>query len=91
LIRKDIEKINKNLPEWARIRKFTNLHREFDADEAELTRTRKIKRTFVEEKYRELIDALYSGQSDLFVEATITYRDGRKGTIKTAVKINTLN
>jgi long-chain acyl-CoA synthetase len=91
LIRKDIENINKNLPEWARIRKFTNLHREFDADEAELTRTRKIKRTFVEEKYRELIDALYSGQSDLFVEATITYRDGRKGTIKTAVKINTLN
>jgi long-chain acyl-CoA synthetase len=90
LIRKDIEKVNKHLPEWARIVKFTNLHREFDADEAELTRTRKIKRTFVEEKYKELIDALYSGQSELIVEATITYRDGRKGTIKTAVKINSL-
>jgi len=91
LIGKDIEKINKNLPLWAKIRKFTNLHREFDADEAELTRTRKIKRTFVEEKYKDLIDAMYSGNPELIVEATITYRDGRKGTIKTAVKINSLD
>jgi len=90
LIRKDIERINKTLPEWARIKKFTNLHREFDPDEAELTRTRKIKRTFVEERYRELIDALYSGADELTVEAPITYRDGRKGTIKTAIKINSL-
>lgn len=90
LIRKDIERINRNLPEWARIKKFTNLHREFDADEAELTRTRKIKRTFVEERYKELIDALYSGASEMSVEAPITYRDGRKGTITTAIKINSV-
>jgi long-chain acyl-CoA synthetase len=90
LIRKDIERINKSLPEWARIRKFANLHREFDADEAELTRTRKIKRAFVEERYKDLIDALYGGASDLAVEAPITYRDGRKGTIKTAIKVNSL-
>ena len=88
LIRKDIERINKNMPEWARMKKFTNLHREFDADEAELTRTRKIKRTFVEERYHELIEALYSGASALTVEASITYRDGRTGTIKTAIKVN---
>ena len=88
LIRKDIERINKNMPEWARIKKFTNLHREFDADEEELTRTRKIKRTFVEERYHDLIDALYSGASELTVEAPITYRDGRTGTIKTAIKVN---
>jgi len=91
LIRKDIERINKNLPEWARIKKFANLHREFDADEAELTRTRKIKRTFVEERYKELIDALYSGASEMAVEAPITYRDGRKGTITTAIKINSVD
>ena len=91
LIRKDIEGINKVLPEWARIKKFTNLHREFDADEAELTRTRKIKRTFVEERYHDLIDALYSGAEELTVEAPITYRDGRTGTIKTAVKVNSLD
>lgn len=91
LIRKDVEGINKVLPEWARIKKFTNLHREFDADEAELTRTRKIKRTFVEERYHDLIDALYSGAEELTVEAPITYRDGRTGTIKTAVKVNSLD
>lgn len=91
LIRKDIERINRTLPEWARIKKFTNLHREFDADEEELTRTRKIKRTFVEERYSELLDALYSGADELIVEASITYRDGRKGAIKTAIKINSLD
>jgi long-chain acyl-CoA synthetase len=91
LIKRDIQKINRNLPEWARIKKFTNLHREFDADEAELTRTRKIKRTFVEERYKELIDAMYSGMPELIVEAPITYRDGRKGTIKTVVKLNSLD
>jgi long-chain acyl-CoA synthetase len=91
LIRADIERINHNLPEWARIKKFANLHREFDADEAELTRTRKIKRNVVEERYAELIGALYGGVSELSVEAPITYRDGRKGTIKTALKINTVS
>ena len=91
LIKRDIQKINRNLPEWARIKKFTNLHREFDADEAELTRTRKIKRTFVEERYKELIDAMYSWMPELIVEAPITYRDGRKGTIKTVVKLNSLD
>jgi len=91
LIRKDIQRINRTLPEWARIKKFANLHREFDADEAELTRTRKIKRTFVEERYKELIAALYGGAGELAVEAPITYRDGRKGTIKTAIKVNSVD
>ncbi len=90
LIRKDIEKVNRALPEWARIKKYANLHREFDADEAELTRTRKIKRNVVEERYRELIAALYSDARELSVEAPVTYRDGRKGIIKTTLKINDL-
>jgi long-chain acyl-CoA synthetase len=91
LIRQDIERINKTLPEFASIKKFANLHREFDADEAELTRTRKIKRNVVEERYKDLIDALYGGASELAVEAPITYRDGRKGTISMALKINNVN
>ncbi|MBM3167232.1 MAG: long-chain fatty acid--CoA ligase [Chloroflexi bacterium] len=90
LIKKDIQRVNKTLPEFARIKRFANLHREFDADEAELTRTRKIKRTFVEERYKDLIDALYGEVGELAVEAPITYRDGRKGTIKTAIKVNSL-
>jgi len=88
LIKKDIQRINKFLPEWSRIRKFVNLHKEFDADEAELTRTRKLRRTFVESRYNDLITALYGKDREYNVEASITYRDGRKGVIKTAIQIN---
>jgi long-chain acyl-CoA synthetase len=88
LVKKDIQRINKFLPEWSRIRKFVNLHKEFDADEAELTRTRKLRRTFVESRYSDLITALYAKDREYNVEASITYRDGRKGTIKTAIQIN---
>jgi long-chain acyl-CoA synthetase len=88
LIKKDIQRINKFLPEWSRIRKFVNLHKEFDADEAELTRTRKLRRTFVESRYNDLITALYGEDREYNVEASITYRDGRKGVIKTAIQIN---
>ena len=88
LVKKDIQRINKFLPEWSRIRKFVNLHKEFDADEAELTRTRKLRRTFVESRYSDLITALYGKDREYNVEASITYRDGRKGVMKTAIQIN---
>jgi long-chain acyl-CoA synthetase len=88
LIKKDIQRINKFLPEWSRIRRFVNLHKEFDADEAELTRTRKLRRTFVEGRYSDLITALYGKDQEYNVEASVTYRDGRKGVIKTAIRIN---
>jgi long-chain acyl-CoA synthetase len=65
-----------------------NLHKEFDADEAELTRTRKLRRTFVEERYGDLISALYSDQERISVEAPITYQDGRKGVIRTDIEVN---
>jgi len=90
LIKKDIQRINKFLPEWSRIRKFVNLHKEFDADEAELTRTRKLRRTFVESRYSDLITALYGKDKDYNVEASVTYRDGRKGVIKTSIHINSV-
>ena len=88
LIKKDIQRINKFLPEWSRIRKFVNLYKEFDADEAELTRTRKLRRTFVESRYSDLIKALYGKDREYNVEASVTYRDGRKGVIKTSIHIN---
>jgi long-chain acyl-CoA synthetase len=88
LIREEVEKVNDTLPEWTRIRRFVNLHKEFDADEEELTRTRKLRRTFVEDRYKELIAALY-GESDTYrVEAAVTYRDGRKGKIVTEIHVN---
>ncbi len=91
LIRKDIERVNKDLPEYSRIKKFANLHKELDPDEAELTRTRKLRRGFLEERYHDLVEAIYQGKPEFTAEAAITYRDGRKGTIKTAVKIHPLD
>jgi long-chain acyl-CoA synthetase len=88
IVKRTIEKINRTLPDHARIKKFVNLHKEFDADEQELTRTRKLRRTYVEEQYTDLISALYSDFNELKVETPVTYRDGRKGVITTAIKIN---
>ena len=87
LILQYIQRVNKVLPEGARIKKFVNLHKEFDADEAELTRSRKIRRSFVEERYSYLINAIYSDQEQVVIDAPVTYRDGRTGMIKTAVTI----
>ena len=88
LVTGEIRKVNRHLPEWTRIKKFVNLHKEFDADDAELTRTRKLRRDFIEERYGYLIDALYGDKDELKVEASITYRDGRTGTMMTSIKVN---
>jgi long-chain acyl-CoA synthetase len=85
LILHHIQRVNRVLPEGARIKKFVNLHKEFDADEAELTRSRKIRRTFVEERYNNLIDSLYGDADQVTIDAPVTYRDGRTGVVKTAV------
>lgn len=91
LVTEEIQKVNKNLPEASRIRRFVNLHKEFDADDAELTRTRKIRRDFIEERYGYLLDALYGDKEELKVEAQIVYRDGRQGTIVTSIKVNAVD
>jgi len=91
LVRKEVETINNYLPEWSRIKKFINLHKEFDPDEAELTRTRKVRRDFMEEKYEEIIDALFSDRSRIDITASVTYRDGTKGEIKSSLSINQVN
>jgi len=91
LVRKDIERVNRSLPRYSRIKTFANLHKELDADEAELTRTRKLRRGFLEERYGGLIGAINNNQPEFAAEAQITYRDGRKGTIKTQVTINSVD
>lgn len=79
LVRGEIERVNRGLPEVARIRRAVVLHKEFDADEAELTRTRKLRRSLLEERYRELLDAVYGSADHIRVSAAVVYRDGRKG------------
>ncbi|MBW2284031.1 MAG: AMP-binding protein [Deltaproteobacteria bacterium] len=88
LIRKEIESINKLLPDHALIQKFINLHKEFDPDEEELTRTRKVRRDFMEEKYQQLIEGLFSEQHQIDIVASVTYRDGTKGELKSSVMVN---
>jgi long-chain acyl-CoA synthetase len=63
------------------------MHKEFDPDEAELTRTRKLRREFMEERYKDLIAAMYGEGDEVKVEAPVTYRDGRKGVVSTGIKV----
>ena len=90
LVQKDLARVNGYLPEAARVSRFVLLHKEFDADEAELTRTRKLRREFMEERYRDLISAMYGSGQEVKVEAPVTYRDGRRGVVSTAIKVRSI-
>ncbi|MFQ5577674.1 MAG: long-chain fatty acid--CoA ligase, partial [Anaerolineae bacterium] len=90
LVQQDIERVNKTLPPAARVKRFVNMHKEFDADENELTRTRKLRRRFLEEKYRDMIEAIYGKQKKVVMRATVKYQDGREGVLETPVSIMTL-
>jgi len=87
LVGNDIRRINAVLPDWAGIKRYFLLHKELDPDEAELTRTRKLKRSFLEGKYKDLIHAMYNGAKEVVAETPVIYRDGRKGLAKTAISI----
>jgi long-chain acyl-CoA synthetase len=87
LVQNDLNRVNSYLPEPSRVRRFVLLHKEFDADEAELTRTRKLRREFMAERYHDLIKALYSEGAEIKVQAPVTYRDGRQGTVSTTIKV----
>jgi long-chain acyl-CoA synthetase len=71
----------------AQIRRFLILHKELDADDGELTRTQKVRRSYIAERYAPLIEALYDGSTEKYVETEVTYEDGRKGRIKATVRI----
>jgi len=87
LIGGEIAEVNASLPEAARLRRFVLLNKEFDADDNEITRTRKIRRRFVTEKYAAVVDAFYRGDSKVEVTTEITYEDGRKATLTSTIAI----
>ena len=66
------------------------MHKEFDPDEAELTRTRKLRRGAMYQRYSDLIEAMYGENKEVVVEAPVTYRDGRKGVVTTSIKVRAL-
>jgi long-chain acyl-CoA synthetase len=87
LIAEEIAEVNASLPAAARLRRFVLLNKEFDADDNEITRTRKIRRRFVAEKYAAVIDAFYGGEAEVEVTTEITYEDGRKATLTSTIVI----
>ena len=92
LVRECIEKVNADLalePELAnsQIHRFIILHKLLDADDGELTRTRKVRRGAIGEKYRELVEALYDGRESVHIEAQVKYEDGRSGMLSADLKL----
>jgi long-chain acyl-CoA synthetase len=87
LVQKQIEESNEDLPEPARIHRFVNLYKVFDADDEELTRTSKLRRAFVENRYKDIVSGLYSEADVVHMDTTITYEDGREQRIRLDLRI----
>ncbi len=87
LIRAEIEKCNQGLLESTRVRRFLLLAKDFDADDAEITRTRKLRRRVIAEKYAAVIEALYGGASETEIATEVTYEDGQRATVRAKVTI----
>src|SRR4029450_7799602 len=93
LIRECVEKVNADLARDAQlagsqIHRFVILHKELDADDGELTRTRKVRRGFIGEKYATIVEALYSGAERWVLEAQVRFEDGRTGNIRAELHMN---
>jgi long-chain acyl-CoA synthetase len=90
LVQTAVGQVNDSLPPAARVRRFVLMHKEFDADEAEMTRSRKLRRGFLYERYGDIIEAMYNGAGHVHVRAPVRYQDGLEGFIETDVKIMAL-
>jgi long-chain acyl-CoA synthetase len=92
LIRECVEKVNADLAQDAllagsQICRFLVLHKELDADDGEMTRTRKVKRGYINDKYKVLVDALYGGLTEQFIETAVKFEDGRSGSVSATLKL----
>jgi long-chain acyl-CoA synthetase len=87
LLQKEVEAVNATLPPAQRISRFLLLYKELDADDGELTRTRKVRRGVINEKYREIIDAIYRGDSQIPVDTVIRFQDGTTQRVRTTLRV----
>jgi len=92
LVRECVEKVNADLAQDAllagsQICRFLVLHKELDADDGEMTRTRKVKRGYINDKYKVLVDALYGGLTEQFIETAVKFEDGRTGSVSATLKL----
>ena len=90
MLRGEVAKVNASLPEPQRIHKLVLLYKELDADDGELTRTRKVRRGVINEKYADIIDAIYADRPTVHVDTTITFQDGTRSRIRTDLVLETL-
>ena len=90
LLQKEVDQVNLTLPAAARIHKFVLLYKELDADDEELTRTRKVRRGFVEQRYQEVIAALYGDAPQVAIDTTIKFQDGKTTRIRTTLLVRRL-
>jgi long-chain acyl-CoA synthetase len=90
LVSQVIKGINGRLPSASAIKRFTNLHKNLDPDEAELTRTRKLRRDLVLKRYDDIVGAIYSNKTEMPVTGLVKYRDGRMGSVTAYLKIKTV-
>ncbi len=91
LLAGEVERVNQMLSPPLRVKRFVVLHKELDPDDAEVTRTRKLRRRFIMERYGPIIDTLYDpGSSEVAVRATVTYEDGRRSEVERVLRIQTL-
>jgi long-chain acyl-CoA synthetase len=82
-----VKHVNSSLPDGLQLRKFVCLHKEFDADDGEITRTRKIRRNVVEERYKPIIDAIYQQQKTVLMKAQVSYESGEVGVIERTLAV----
>ncbi|MFU8857106.1 MAG: long-chain fatty acid--CoA ligase [Deferrisomatales bacterium] len=89
-LEKEVRKVNATLVESQKVKKFILLYKELDADDDELTRTRKVRRGFIDEKYKDIIEAIYAGQKEIHIDTLIKYQDGKTSQLKTTLQVRTL-
>jgi long-chain acyl-CoA synthetase len=89
-IEREVRKVNETLTDSQRVKKFALLYKELDADDDELTRTRKVRRGFVDQKYADIIEGIYRDQPEIKIDAVIKYQDGKTSQLKTTVQVRTL-
>jgi long-chain acyl-CoA synthetase len=87
LVQSAISQVNESLPPAGRVLRFVLMHKEFDADEAEMTRSRKLRRGVLYEKYGDIIEAMYAGEDHVEVKATVVYQDGTESSVETSIRI----
>ncbi|MGM0586668.1 MAG: AMP-dependent synthetase/ligase, partial [Pseudomonadota bacterium] len=87
LLRDAVRRVNETLPEALRLHRYVSLHKEFDPDDGEITRTRKLRRKVVEERYAPVIEALHAGEKAVEMEAKVTYETGETGVVKRTLAV----